>query len=69
MHAELLKLGSNYTDIKHENVTLSLVSNFQRALFLILNKEIRIKDLKQSNKLKEEIIKLFKGERHLTKST
>jgi hypothetical protein len=36
-------LITTYTDVGYENLTLGLVSDFQHALFTILDKKIRIK--------------------------
>ncbi|KAJ5025164.1 hypothetical protein J3E71DRAFT_178415 [Bipolaris maydis] len=59
---ELVNLAATYTADKHENVTISLISDFQRALFTILDQSIRIKDLKQSEELRDEMIQLFKDD-------
>jgi hypothetical protein len=66
VHVELIDLAATYAEAGYENVTLSLISNFQRALFTLLNEKIRIKDLKQSEKLRDEIVQLFK-DKELTK--
>ncbi|OAL56166.1 hypothetical protein IQ07DRAFT_595773 [Pyrenochaeta sp. DS3sAY3a] len=57
---ELRGLASKYSQSsKHENVTLDLVSDFKRALFIVLDDETRIKDLQQSTDLKKEMTTLF----------
>jgi hypothetical protein len=66
VHVELIGLAATYAEAGYENVTLSLISDFQRALFTVLDKKIRIKDLKQSEKLRDEIVQLFK-DKELTK--
>jgi hypothetical protein len=66
VHVELIDLAATYAEAGYENVTLSLISNFQRALFTVLDEKIRIKDLKQSKKLRDEIVQLFK-DKELTK--
>ena len=62
MHVELVDLAATYADAGYENVTLSLISDFQRALFTVLDESIRIKDLEQSEELRDEMIKLFEDE-------
>ncbi|KAJ6201964.1 hypothetical protein J3E72DRAFT_370926 [Bipolaris maydis] len=59
---ELGNLAATYAANKHENVTLSLTSDFQRALFFILDERIRIKDLEQSKELREKMVQLFEDE-------
>jgi hypothetical protein len=49
VHIELVNLATTYADAGHENVTLSLILDFQRALFAVLDEGIRIKDLEQSD--------------------
>jgi hypothetical protein len=66
VHAELVDLAATYADAGRENVTLSLVADFQRALFPLLDERIRIKDLEQSEELRDEMVQLF-GEEHPTK--
>jgi hypothetical protein len=61
VHIKLVNLATTYADAGHENVTLSLILDFQRALFAVLDEGIRIKDLEQSNWLKNEMEELFKG--------
>jgi hypothetical protein len=61
VHIELVNLATTYADAGHENVTLSLILDFQRALFAVLDEGIRIKDLEQSDWLKNEMEELFKG--------
>jgi hypothetical protein len=62
VHVELVDLAATYTDARYKNVTLSLILDFQRALFAVLDKSICIKDLKQSEGLKNEIEELFEDE-------
>jgi hypothetical protein len=62
VHVELVDLAATYADAGYENVTLSLISDFQHALFTILDKKIRIKDLEQSEKFRDEMVELFKDE-------
>jgi hypothetical protein len=62
VHVELIDLAATYAEAGYENVTLSLISDFQRALFTVLDEKIRIKDLKQSEKLRDEMVQLFKDE-------
>jgi hypothetical protein len=61
-HVELGELAATYADAGYENVTLSLIIDFQRALFPILDESIRVKDLEQSEELRDEIVQLFKDE-------
>ncbi|KAI1525548.1 hypothetical protein PtrCC142_010631 [Pyrenophora tritici-repentis] len=56
MHVELVDLAATYADAGYENVTLSLISDFQRAIFTVLDKSVRIKDLEQSEELRDEMI-------------
>jgi hypothetical protein len=62
VHIELVNLATTYADAGHENVTLSLILDFQRALFAVLDESIRIKDLEQSEGLKNEMEELFEDE-------
>ncbi|KAF1352922.1 hypothetical protein EJ07DRAFT_183101 [Lizonia empirigonia] len=62
VHVELVNLAATYADAGCENVTLSLVSDFQRTLFTILDERIRINDLEQSEGLKDEMEELFEDE-------
>ena len=62
VRVELVDLAATYAADKHENVTISLISDFQRALFTILDEGIRIKDLEQSKELRDEMIYLFEDE-------
>ncbi|EDU47807.1 hypothetical protein PtrSN002B_005543 [Pyrenophora tritici-repentis] len=62
VQVELVNLAATYADAGHENVTLSLIFDFQRALFVILDESIRIKDLEQCEGLKYEMEDLFKDE-------
>ena len=66
VHTELVDLAATYADAGRENVTLSLMVDFQRALFPLLDERIRIKDLKQSEELRDEMVQLL-GEEHPTK--
>jgi hypothetical protein len=66
VHAELVALAATYADDGHENVTLSLTEDFQRALFPLLDEGIRIKDLEQSEKFRDGMVQLFRDE-HPTK--
>ena len=60
VHSELVALAATYEHAGYENVTLSLTSDFQRALFAtVLDERIRINDLKQSEELKNEMGQLF----------
>ncbi|KAI1522127.1 hypothetical protein PtrEW4_011533 [Pyrenophora tritici-repentis] len=62
MHVELVDLAATYADAGYENVTLSLISDFQRAIFTVLDKSVRIKDLEQSEELRDEMVQLFEDE-------
>jgi hypothetical protein len=62
VHIELVDLAATYADAGYENVTLSLISDFQRALFTVLDDSIRIKDLEQSEELRDEMVQLFEDE-------
>ena len=62
VHVELVELAATYADAGYENVTLSLIIDFQRALFPILDESIRVKDLEQSEELRDEIVQLLKDE-------
>lgn len=62
VHIELVNLATTYADAGHDNVTLSLILDFQRALFAVLDESIRIKDLEQSEGLKNEMEELFEDE-------
>ncbi|RMZ74083.1 chitinase [Pyrenophora seminiperda CCB06] len=62
MHVELVDLAATYADAGYENVTLSLISDFQHALFTVLDESIRIKDLEQSKELRDEMVQLFEDE-------
>jgi hypothetical protein len=64
VHVELVDLAATYAEAGYKNVTLSLISDFQHALFTILDKKIRIKDLEQSEKFRDEMVELFKHENH-----
>jgi hypothetical protein len=66
VHAELVDLAATYADAGHENVTLSLMADFQRAVFPLLDERIRIKDLEQSEELRDEMVQLL-GDEHPTK--
>ncbi|CAN9463401.1 unnamed protein product [Alternaria alternata] len=66
VHAEIVDLAETYADAGRENVTLSLIADFQRAVFPLLNEHIRIKDLEQSEELRDEIVQLL-GDEHPTK--
>jgi hypothetical protein len=59
VHVEFLDLAATYADAGYKNVTHSLISDFQRALFAILDEDIRIKDLEQSAGLKNEMEELI----------
>ncbi|KAI0569914.1 hypothetical protein Alg215_11370 [Pyrenophora tritici-repentis] len=59
MHVELVDLGVTYADAGYENVTLSLISDFQRALFTVLDESVRVKDLEQSEELRDEMVQLL----------
>jgi hypothetical protein len=39
VHVELIDLAATYAEAGYENVTLSLISDFQRALFTVLDKK------------------------------
>jgi hypothetical protein len=43
-----------------ESIVSKVYVEFQQALFTILDKKIRIKDLEQSKKLRDEIVQLSK---------
>ena len=62
VHVELVDLAATYADAGYENVMLSVISDFQRALFTILDKKIRIKHIKQSEELRDEMVQLFEDE-------
>ncbi|EMD65829.1 hypothetical protein COCSADRAFT_355216 [Bipolaris sorokiniana ND90Pr] len=62
VRVELVELAETYAANKHENVTIRLISGFQRALFAILHESIRIKDFEQSKELRDEMIELFEDE-------
>ena len=66
VHAELVDLAETYADAGRENVTLSLMADFQRAVFPLLDERIRIKDLEQSEELRDEMVQLL-GDEHPTK--
>ncbi|KAF1352901.1 hypothetical protein EJ07DRAFT_135623 [Lizonia empirigonia] len=66
VRAELVDLAVAYADAGHENVTLSLISDFQHVLFPLLDERVRINDLEQSDELRDEMIQLF-GDEHPTK--
>jgi hypothetical protein len=66
VHAELVDLATTHADAGRENVTLSLVADFQRAVFPLLDERIRIKDLEQSEELRDEMVQLL-GDEHPTK--
>jgi hypothetical protein len=63
VYTKLVDLAATYTDARRENVTLSLMADFQRAVFPLLNERIRIKNLKQSKELRDEMIQLL-GDEH-----
>ncbi|CAN9250430.1 unnamed protein product [Alternaria alternata] len=65
VHAELVDLAETYADAGRENVTLSLMADFQRAVFPLLDERIRIKDLEQSEELRDEMVQLL-GDEHPT---
>jgi hypothetical protein len=65
VHAELVDLAETYADAGRENVTLSLMAEFQRAVFPLLDERIRIKDLEQSEELRDEMVQLL-GDEHPT---
>ena len=67
VHAELVDLAATYADAGRENVTLSLMADFQRAVFPLLDERIRIKDLEQSEELRDEMVQLL-GDEHPTES-
>ncbi|PZD22584.1 hypothetical protein A1F96_11008, partial [Pyrenophora tritici-repentis] len=58
MHVELVDLAATYADARYKSVTLSLISDFQRAIFTVLNKSVRIKDFEQSEELRDEMVQL-----------
>ncbi|KAF7567801.1 hypothetical protein PtrSN002B_012398 [Pyrenophora tritici-repentis] len=62
MHVELVDLAATYADARYKSVTLSLISDFQRAIFTVLNKSVRIKDFEQSEELRDEMVQLFEDE-------
>ncbi|KAF7445900.1 hypothetical protein TUN199_11195 [Pyrenophora tritici-repentis] len=62
MHVELVDLTATYADARYKSVTLSLISDFQRAIFTVLNKSVRIKDFEQSEELRDEMVQLFEDE-------
>jgi hypothetical protein len=62
VHVELVDLAATYADAGYENVMLSVISDFQRALFTILDKKMRIKHLEQSEELRDEMVQLFEDE-------
>ncbi|CAN9307471.1 unnamed protein product [Alternaria alternata] len=66
VHVELVDLAATYADAGRENVTLSLMADFQRAVFPLLGEHIRIKDLEQSEELRDDIVQLL-GDEHPTK--
>jgi hypothetical protein len=66
VHAELVDLAATYADAGRENVTLSLMADFQRAVFPLLDERIRIKDLEQSEELRDDMVQLL-GDEHPTK--
>jgi hypothetical protein len=66
VHTELVDLVATYADAGRENITLSLMADFQRALFPLLDERICIKGLEQSEELRDEMVQLF-GEEHPTK--
>jgi hypothetical protein len=63
VHVELIDLAATYAEAGYENVTLSLISDFQRALFTVLDEKTCIKDLEQSEKLRDEMVQLFKNKK------
>ncbi|RYN16216.1 hypothetical protein AA0115_g12486 [Alternaria tenuissima] len=65
VHTELVDLATTYADAGRENVTLSLMADFQRAVFPLLDERIRIKDLEQSEELRDEMVQLL-GDEHPT---
>jgi hypothetical protein len=65
VHTELVDLAATYADAGRENVTLSLMADFQRAVFPLLDERIRIKDLEQSEELRDEMVQLL-GDEHPT---
>ncbi|CAG5137498.1 uncharacterized protein ALTATR162_LOCUS134 [Alternaria atra] len=66
VHTSLVDLAATYADAGRENVTLSLMADFQRAVFPLLDERIRIKDLEQSEELRDEMVQLL-GDEHPTK--
>ncbi|CAN9093657.1 unnamed protein product [Alternaria alternata] len=62
VHAELVDLAATYAEAGRENITLSLMAEFQRAVFPLLDERIRIKDLEQSEELRDEIVQLLRDE-------
>ena len=66
VHTELVDLATTHADAGRENVTLSLMADFQRAVFPLLDERIRIKDLEQSEELRDEMVQLL-GDEHPTK--
>jgi hypothetical protein len=65
VHTELVDLATTHADAGRENVTLSLMADFQRAVFPLLDERIRIKDLEQSEELRDEMVQLL-GDEHPT---
>jgi hypothetical protein len=61
VHVELIDLAATYAEARYENVTLSLISDFQRALFAVLDEKTCIEDLEQSEKLRDKMVQLFKN--------
>jgi hypothetical protein len=62
VHVELVELAATYADAGCKNIMLSLMSDFQRSLFTILDKKICIKDLEQPEELRDEMVQLFENE-------
>ncbi|KAI4940881.1 hypothetical protein J4E91_011138 [Alternaria rosae] len=62
VRAELVNLAVTYAADGYENVTLSMTADFQRCLFLLLDEKIRMKDLAQSEELKDNIMQLLGNE-------
>jgi len=62
VRGELVNLAAKYAADGHENVTLSMTTDFQRCLFPRLDEEIRIRDLAQSEEFKDNIIEMLADE-------
>jgi hypothetical protein len=53
VQVELVDLAVTYADAGYEHFMLSLISDFQCALFTILDRKFRIKHLEQSEELRD----------------